>query len=142
MPGLVRSWLSSVTLKDKKGRKCLSTWCSGLVVCGKMIVLSPSQAMALTDLHPAHHRAAGAQGDGGGSPAAGERSGRGHDHHHPLCSVGSAGCGAPPCGVLDLSALVNCPLSSPRYVAQLYHRISKIEWDYECQPGMVKGSIL
>ncbi|CAK6445499.1 unnamed protein product [Pipistrellus nathusii] len=25
------------------------------------------------------------------------------------------------------------------YVAQLYHRISKIEWDYECEPGMVKG---
>nr|XP_021499510.1 kinetochore protein Spc24 isoform X1 [Meriones unguiculatus] len=33
----------------------------------------------------------------------------------------------------------NCPLSSPRYVAQLYHRISKIEWDYECEPGMIKG---
>ncbi|XP_036096766.1 kinetochore protein Spc24 [Molossus molossus] len=28
------------------------------------------------------------------------------------------------------------------YVAQLYHRISKIEWDYECEPGMIKGSIL
>ncbi|XP_045709246.1 kinetochore protein Spc24 [Phyllostomus hastatus] len=25
------------------------------------------------------------------------------------------------------------------YVAQLYHRISKIEWDYECEPGMIKG---
>lgn len=29
-----------------------------------------------------------------------------------------------------------------RYVAQLYRRISKIEWDYECEPGMIKGSIL
>ncbi|XP_016063373.1 PREDICTED: kinetochore protein Spc24 isoform X2 [Miniopterus natalensis] len=26
------------------------------------------------------------------------------------------------------------------YVAQLYHRISKIEWDYECEPGMIKGT--
>uniref|UniRef100_G1PEP5 Kinetochore protein Spc24 n=1 Tax=Myotis lucifugus TaxID=59463 RepID=G1PEP5_MYOLU len=25
------------------------------------------------------------------------------------------------------------------YVAQLYHRISKIEWDYECEPGLIKG---
>nr|KAF6350231.1 SPC24 component of NDC80 kinetochore complex [Myotis myotis] len=25
------------------------------------------------------------------------------------------------------------------YVAQLYHRISKIEWDYECEPEMIKG---
>ncbi|KAM5307172.1 kinetochore protein Spc24 [Glossophaga mutica] len=25
------------------------------------------------------------------------------------------------------------------YVAQLYHRISKIEWDYECEPDMIKG---
>ncbi|KAM7044574.1 kinetochore protein Spc24-like [Molossus nigricans] len=25
------------------------------------------------------------------------------------------------------------------YVAQLYHRISKIAWDYECEPGMIKG---
>lgn len=31
---------------------------------------------------------------------------------------------------------------SHRYVAQLYRRISKIEWDYECEPGMIKGSIL
>ncbi|MBZ3869035.1 Kinetochore protein Spc24 [Sciurus carolinensis] len=29
-----------------------------------------------------------------------------------------------------------------RYVAQLYHRISKIEWDYESEPGMIKGKPL
>lgn len=33
-------------------------------------------------------------------------------------------------------------IPSAVYVAQLYHQISKIEWDYECEPGMVKGSIL
>lgn len=37
----------------------------------------------------------------------------------------------------DLFCFVLC-----RYVAQLYHRISKIEWDYECEMGMIKGSIL
>lgn len=31
---------------------------------------------------------------------------------------------------------------SYRYVAQLYHRVSKIEWDYECEPGVIRGSIL
>nr|KAF6482206.1 SPC24 component of NDC80 kinetochore complex [Molossus molossus] len=31
-----------------------------------------------------------------------------------------------------------CP-GGAKYVAQLYHRISKIEWDYECEPGMIKG---
>ncbi|KAM6218848.1 kinetochore protein Spc24 [Rhynchocyon petersi] len=30
-------------------------------------------------------------------------------------------------------------IPSAVYVAQLYHRISKIEWDYECEPGMIKG---
>ncbi|NP_001385801.1 kinetochore protein Spc24 [Rattus norvegicus] len=30
-------------------------------------------------------------------------------------------------------------IPSAVYVAQLYHQISKIEWDYECEPGMVKG---
>ncbi|XP_010633022.1 kinetochore protein Spc24 isoform X2 [Fukomys damarensis] len=25
------------------------------------------------------------------------------------------------------------------YVAQLYRRISKIEWDYECEPGAIRG---
>ncbi|XP_075403349.1 kinetochore protein Spc24 [Tenrec ecaudatus] len=30
-------------------------------------------------------------------------------------------------------------IPSAVYVAQLYHRISKIEWDYECEPGVVKG---
>ncbi|XP_033056642.1 kinetochore protein Spc24 isoform X2 [Trachypithecus francoisi] len=30
-------------------------------------------------------------------------------------------------------------IPSAVYVAQLYHQISKIEWDYECEPGMIKG---
>ncbi|XP_059122697.1 kinetochore protein Spc24 isoform X2 [Peromyscus eremicus] len=30
-------------------------------------------------------------------------------------------------------------IPSAVYVAQLYHRISKIEWDYECEPGTIKG---
>ncbi|XP_008831781.1 kinetochore protein Spc24 isoform X1 [Nannospalax galili] len=38
---------------------------------------------------------------------------------------------------VDKDTTVTIP--SAVYVAQLYHRISKIEWDYECEPGMVKG---
>ncbi|XP_048198265.1 kinetochore protein Spc24 isoform X2 [Perognathus longimembris pacificus] len=38
---------------------------------------------------------------------------------------------------LDEDTTVTIP--SAVYVAQLYHRISKIEWDYECEPGMIKG---
>uniref|UniRef100_A0A8I5T255 Kinetochore protein Spc24 n=1 Tax=Pongo abelii TaxID=9601 RepID=A0A8I5T255_PONAB len=30
-------------------------------------------------------------------------------------------------------------IPSAVYVAQLYHQVSKIEWDYECEPGMIKG---
>ncbi|XP_004689071.1 PREDICTED: kinetochore protein Spc24 [Condylura cristata] len=30
-------------------------------------------------------------------------------------------------------------IPSAVYVAQLYHRISKIEWDYDCEPRMIKG---
>ncbi|KAM9243665.1 kinetochore protein Spc24 isoform 1-T1 [Dugong dugon] len=38
---------------------------------------------------------------------------------------------------VDEDTAVTVP--SAVYVAQLYHRISKIEWDYECEPGMIKG---
>uniref|UniRef100_A0A8C9GY54 Kinetochore protein Spc24 n=1 Tax=Piliocolobus tephrosceles TaxID=591936 RepID=A0A8C9GY54_9PRIM len=41
---------------------------------------------------------------------------------------------------VDEDTTVTIP--SAVYVAQLYHQISKIEWDYECEPGMIKGSIL
>uniref|UniRef100_A0A673VGB7 Kinetochore protein Spc24 n=1 Tax=Suricata suricatta TaxID=37032 RepID=A0A673VGB7_SURSU len=41
---------------------------------------------------------------------------------------------------VDEDTTVTIP--SAVYVAQLYRQISKIEWDYECEPGMVKGSIL
>ncbi|XP_026255531.1 kinetochore protein Spc24 isoform X1 [Urocitellus parryii] len=30
-------------------------------------------------------------------------------------------------------------IPSAVYVAQLYHRMSKIEWDYESEPGVIKG---
>nr|AAI16240.1 SPC24, NDC80 kinetochore complex component, homolog (S. cerevisiae) [Mus musculus] len=30
-------------------------------------------------------------------------------------------------------------IPSAVYVAHLYHQISKIQWDYECEPGMIKG---
>ncbi|XP_007106737.1 kinetochore protein Spc24 [Physeter macrocephalus] len=38
---------------------------------------------------------------------------------------------------VDEDTTVTVP--SAVYVAQLYRRISKIEWDYECEPGMIKG---
>ncbi|XP_005259810.1 kinetochore protein Spc24 isoform X1 [Homo sapiens] len=38
---------------------------------------------------------------------------------------------------VDEDTTVTIP--SAVYVAQLYHQVSKIEWDYECEPGMVKG---
>uniref|UniRef100_A0A8D0QB62 Kinetochore protein Spc24 n=1 Tax=Sus scrofa TaxID=9823 RepID=A0A8D0QB62_PIG len=38
---------------------------------------------------------------------------------------------------IDEDTTVTIP--SAVYVAQLYRRISKIEWDYECEPGMIKG---
>ncbi|GAB1293951.1 Kinetochore protein Spc24 [Apodemus speciosus] len=41
---------------------------------------------------------------------------------------------------VDEDSTITIP--SAVYVAQLYHQISKIEWDYECEPGTVKGSIL
>nr|XP_012646054.1 kinetochore protein Spc24 [Microcebus murinus] len=30
-------------------------------------------------------------------------------------------------------------IPSAVYVAQLYRQVSKIEWDYECDPGVIKG---
>nr|XP_008509002.1 PREDICTED: kinetochore protein Spc24 [Equus przewalskii] len=39
----------------------------------------------------------------------------------------------------DVDEDTTVTIPSAVYVAQLYHRISKIEWDYECEPGMVKG---
>nr|XP_015296178.2 kinetochore protein Spc24 isoform X3 [Macaca fascicularis] len=39
---------------------------------------------------------------------------------------------------VDEDTTVTIP--SAVYVAQLYHQISKIEWDYECEPGMIKGT--
>ncbi|KAL2764347.1 kinetochore protein Spc24 isoform 3, partial [Daubentonia madagascariensis] len=41
---------------------------------------------------------------------------------------------------VDEDTIVTIP--SAVYVAQLYHQVSKIEWDYESEPGMIKGSIL
>ncbi|XP_054417998.1 kinetochore protein Spc24 isoform X2 [Pteronotus mesoamericanus] len=38
---------------------------------------------------------------------------------------------------INEDTMVTIPAAT--YVAQLYHRISKIEWDYECEPGMIKG---
>ncbi|XP_065730767.1 kinetochore protein Spc24 [Phocoena phocoena] len=38
---------------------------------------------------------------------------------------------------VDEDTTVTIP--SAVYVAQLYRRISKIEWDYECEPGTIKG---
>ncbi|XP_020042283.1 kinetochore protein Spc24 [Castor canadensis] len=38
---------------------------------------------------------------------------------------------------VDEDTTVTIP--SAVYVAQLYHQISKIEWDYECEPGMITG---
>ncbi|XP_008067065.1 kinetochore protein Spc24 [Carlito syrichta] len=38
---------------------------------------------------------------------------------------------------VDEDTTVTIP--SAVYVAQLYHQISKIEWDYESEPGMIKG---
>ncbi|XP_012291663.1 kinetochore protein Spc24 [Aotus nancymaae] len=38
---------------------------------------------------------------------------------------------------VDEDTTVTIP--SAVYVAQLYQQISKIEWDYECEPGMIKG---
>ncbi|XP_036739707.1 kinetochore protein Spc24 isoform X1 [Manis pentadactyla] len=38
---------------------------------------------------------------------------------------------------VDEDTTVTIP--SAVYVAQLYHRVSKIEWDYECEPGVIRG---
>ncbi|XP_076977891.1 kinetochore protein Spc24 [Tamandua tetradactyla] len=38
---------------------------------------------------------------------------------------------------VDEDTTVTIP--SAMYVAQLYRRISKIEWDYECEPGLIRG---
>ncbi|XP_004716885.1 kinetochore protein Spc24 [Echinops telfairi] len=40
-------------------------------------------------------------------------------------------------GEVEEDTTVTIP--SAVYVAQLYHRISKIEWDYECEPEVIKG---
>nr|KAF6402560.1 SPC24 component of NDC80 kinetochore complex [Rousettus aegyptiacus] len=39
----------------------------------------------------------------------------------------------------DVDEDTTVTIPAAMYVAQLYHRISKIEWDYECEPGMIKG---
>ncbi|XP_051011999.1 kinetochore protein Spc24 isoform X1 [Acomys russatus] len=39
----------------------------------------------------------------------------------------------------DVDEDTTITIPSAVYVAQLYHRISNIEWDYECEPGMIKG---
>ncbi|KAF5914365.1 hypothetical protein HPG69_000476 [Diceros bicornis minor] len=101
--------------------------------------------------HSAHPGAGGAQRDRGRPGETGEGRGRGHDGHHPLSRVGATVVCVSAClrvisfpqlfaGVdagVTFSSLVFAFLY--RYVAQLYHRISKIEWDYECEPGMIKG---
>ncbi|XP_012496793.1 PREDICTED: kinetochore protein Spc24 [Propithecus coquereli] len=38
---------------------------------------------------------------------------------------------------VDEDTTVTIP--SAVYVAQLYRQVSKIEWDYECEPGVIKG---
>ncbi|XP_005415164.1 PREDICTED: kinetochore protein Spc24 [Chinchilla lanigera] len=38
---------------------------------------------------------------------------------------------------VDEDTTVTIP--SAVYVAQLYRRVSKIEWDYECEPGTIRG---
>ncbi|XP_044514337.1 kinetochore protein Spc24 [Gracilinanus agilis] len=40
-------------------------------------------------------------------------------------------------GEVDEDTTVVIP--SAVYVSQLYHQISKIEWDYECEPTIIKG---
>ncbi|XP_027707006.1 kinetochore protein Spc24 isoform X1 [Vombatus ursinus] len=40
-------------------------------------------------------------------------------------------------GEVDEDSTVVIP--SAVYVSQLYHRVSKIEWDYECEPTVIKG---
>ncbi|XP_011378607.1 kinetochore protein Spc24 [Pteropus medius] len=39
----------------------------------------------------------------------------------------------------DVDEDTTVTIPAAMYVAQLYHRISKIEWDYECEPEMIKG---
>ncbi|XP_043832501.1 kinetochore protein Spc24 isoform X2 [Dromiciops gliroides] len=41
-------------------------------------------------------------------------------------------------GEVDEDSTVVIP--SAIYVSQLYHRVSKIEWDYECEPTIIKGT--
>ncbi|XP_036617140.1 kinetochore protein Spc24 isoform X1 [Trichosurus vulpecula] len=40
-------------------------------------------------------------------------------------------------GEVDEDTTVVIP--SAMYISQLYHRVSKIEWDYECEPTVIKG---
>ncbi|KAM9097360.1 kinetochore protein Spc24 [Sarcophilus harrisii] len=40
-------------------------------------------------------------------------------------------------GEIDEDSTVVIP--SAIYLSQLYHRVSKIEWDYECEPTIIKG---
>ncbi|XP_001364888.1 kinetochore protein Spc24 [Monodelphis domestica] len=40
-------------------------------------------------------------------------------------------------GEVDEDTTVVIP--SAVYVSQLYHQVSKIEWDYECEPTIIKG---
>ncbi|NXY17268.1 SPC24 protein, partial [Atrichornis clamosus] len=30
-------------------------------------------------------------------------------------------------------------LPNPRYMAQLYYEISRIDWDYQAEPGRIRG---
>ncbi|XP_005078592.1 kinetochore protein Spc24 [Mesocricetus auratus] len=39
----------------------------------------------------------------------------------------------------DVDEDTTITIPSAVYVAHLYHQISKIEWDYECEPGTIKG---
>ncbi|XP_014448339.2 kinetochore protein Spc24 [Tupaia chinensis] len=39
----------------------------------------------------------------------------------------------------DVDEDTTVTIPSAVYVAQLYRRVSKIEWDYECEPGVIKG---
>nr|XP_023419894.1 kinetochore protein Spc24 [Cavia porcellus] len=53
-----------------------------------------------------------------------------------FCKLGQARAvrGSGPGALVPLTVLTPC-----RYVAQLYRRISKIEWDYQSEPGTICG---
>ncbi|KAM5238709.1 kinetochore protein Spc24 [Ctenodactylus gundi] len=39
----------------------------------------------------------------------------------------------------DVNEDTTITIPSAVYVAQLYYRVSKVEWDYECEPGTIRG---